>query len=277
MYTKSMDYYKILGVAKTANEQELKKAYRKLAMENHPDRTGGDDSKFKQINEAYDTLKDPQKRQAYDNPQQQQYPQGFGPGGFQGVNPGGFEDMFASMFGGGPFRNQQPRNKDVTIAYTMQLEDVYNGAETVARYRKSNGSIAEVRIRIPPGIGHGQTVRFQGMGDDAIQQFQPGDLNVVIKYASHKKWQVDGVHLKQQIRVSLLEALKGTKVDINTLDGNTIRLTIPKGTNSNTTFSIHGHGLPVQNGRGNAYIQVKVKMPTLTDEQLMQIEQIFGT
>ena len=272
-----MDYYNILGVPKTANDAELKKAYRKLAKQHHPD-TGGDQKRFQQISEAYQTLSNPQKRQEYDNPQQQ-FNQGFGPGGFQGT--GAFEDMFAQMFGGGPFRNQQynqhPKNKDVTIAYTMQLEDVYNGVETTARYRKPDGSVKEVKIRIPAGIGHGQTIRFAGMGDDTIQQFQPGDLNVVIKDAQHKRWQVDNVHLKQQIRISLLEALKGTKVDIQTLDGNTIRLTIPRGTNSNTTFSMQGHGLPTGRGRGNAYIQVKVKMPNLTDQQLMQLEQIFGS
>ena len=272
-----MDYYNILGVPKTANEAELKKAYRKLAMENHPDRTGGDDTKFKQINEAYDTLKDPQKRQAYDNPQQQ-FAQGFGPNGFEGT--GAFEDMFAQMFRqGNPFRGnyqQQPKNKDITIAYTMALEDVYTGIQTVARYRKHNGTTGEARINIPAGIQHGQTVRFRGMGDDAIQQFQPGDLNVVIKYAPHRHWKVDGVHLRQTIKISLLEALKGTKVNITTLDGSNIRLNIPRGTASNTTFSIQGHGLPVQGSRGSAYITIKVEMPKLTDQQLMQLEQVFG-
>src|SRR5210317_116916 len=101
-----MDYYSILGVSKNASDKELKSAYKKLSMQHHPDRTGGDDSKFKEINEAYSTLKDPQKRQEYDNPQ----PQGFGPNGFGGM--GGFEDLF-SQFGFRHPQQRQRQNQDI--------------------------------------------------------------------------------------------------------------------------------------------------------------------
>jgi DnaJ-class molecular chaperone len=117
-----MDYYKTLGVQRTASESDLKKAYKKLSMQHHPDR-GGDAEKFKQVSEAYSTLKDPQKRQQYDTPQQQQQSQGFGPNGFQGM--GGFEDLFG-QFGFNPNvnrqQNQQQRNPDITIAARITLK-----------------------------------------------------------------------------------------------------------------------------------------------------------
>ena len=119
-----MDYYSILGVSKNASDKELKSAYKKLSMQHHPDRTGGSDEKFKQVNEAYSTLKDPQKRQQYDNPPQQQYSQGFGPNGFQGM--GGFEDIFGNMFGAGQQRRHQQLRADITLGIEINIDDVFN-------------------------------------------------------------------------------------------------------------------------------------------------------
>ena len=173
-----MDYYSTLGVSKNASPEELKKAYKKLSMQHHPDRTGGDDSRFKQINEAYSTLKDPQKRNEYDNPQPQ-YSQGFGPGGFQGVNPGAFQDIF-SQFGVnfGNMQGRQVRNKDVKITYTIEFTELFTGKAVNIQYNLPSGRKGNLDAAIPPGVKGGDIVRFAGYGDDSIPHLERGDLLV---------------------------------------------------------------------------------------------------
>ena len=153
-----MDYYSILGVSKTASSDELRSAYKKLSMQHHPDRTGGDDSKFKQINEAYSTLKDPQKRNEYDNPQPQ-YAQGFGPNGFG--NPSDFQDLF-SQFGVnfGNMQGRQVRNKDVKITYTIEFADLFTGKAVNIQYDLPSGRMGNLDAAIPPGVKSGDVVRF---------------------------------------------------------------------------------------------------------------------
>ena len=153
-----MDYYSILGVPKTASEKEIRSAYKKKSMQHHPDR-GGSEEQFKRINEAYQTLKDPIKKQQYDNP----HPQGFGPNGFEGMHPNGFDDMMRQAgfnFGQGfANRRQTPRNKDITVAADVGLLDVLQGKNLFIQYRLSTGEIETVNV----DLGH-QTSAFSNHG-----------------------------------------------------------------------------------------------------------------
>ena len=267
-----MDYYSTLGVSKNASPEEIKKAYRKLAMQHHPDRTGGDDTRFKQINEAYDTLSNPEKKQHYDNPQPRMDSSMFN------QNFGNFDDIFGQMFGGGfGHRQHQPRNKDITIPIGIDLNEVIQGKQLNIQYKLSNGQVTQAQIQIPPNMQNGQTIKYHGLGDNIMQQFPRGDLNVIVKYNRHRYWNVDGPHLRATEKIPLLLLLKGTTIDIVTVEGGTLRLTIPRGTNPGTTFSISGSGLPTNNNqRGNAYVKVNVSMPVLNEMQLMEIEKIIG-
>ena len=152
-----MDYYSTLGVSKNASDKELKQAYKKASMQHHPDR-GGDENKFKEINEAYSTLKDPQKRQQYDNPQPQFNSQNMG-------GMGGFEDLFAQF---GFRQQQQQRNPDITIVADITLEECISGKQLLATYRLRNGKEETVDITIPPGANDGNMVRYQGLGEQII-------------------------------------------------------------------------------------------------------------
>ena len=151
-----MDYYSILGVNRDASDKELKSAYKKASMQHHPDR-GGNEEKFKQINEAYSTLKDPQKRQQYDNPQ----PQGFGPGGFEGMNPNGFEDLFRNF--GFNMGQRRPQNRQIDLALDVTMEDVYNGKQIAMEVQLPTGRTKLIDINVPAGVEEGQTVRYAGM------------------------------------------------------------------------------------------------------------------
>ena len=269
-----MDYYSILGVNKSASPEEIKRAYRKLAMQHHPDR-GGDASKLQEINEAYDTLKNPQKKQEYDNPQRRYNTQNMNEDMFRD-NFGNFDDIFNHMFGGqrGPHPNR-PANRDITISITLNLEEIVQGKKVTVQYKTTRG-MEHAELNIPPGVQQGQTIRYNGMGDNALAEFPRGSLIVIVKYARHRYWTVDGPNLKATEKLDILQLLKGSKIDLTTIDGSTIRLSIPKGTTPGTTFSINGAGLPMnQRHRGNAYIKVNAIMPDLTDEQLMQIENII--
>ena len=259
-----MDYYSILGVSKNAAPQDIKKAYRKLAAQHHPDR-GGDADKFKQVQEAYDTLGDPAKRQQYDNPQPQFQ--------FNTGNMGGFEDVF-SHFG---FRTQGHRNpnKDVTIAAEIDLEDVLYGKNLIASYRLKNGREESVEIQIPPGIQDGQQIRYQGLGDDMFREFPRGNLNVIIRVRPHKVWQNINNNLVAEKTISAFDAMLGTSVIIETLDKKKISLKVPAGTQPETTFSVSGHGLLQRNGRrGNAHIIIKIEIPKLSEEDKETIKHI---
>lgn len=256
-----MDYYKRLGVNKNASPEEIKKAYKKLAMQHHPDR-GGDQKKFQEINEAYDTLKDPAKKKYYDNPQPE-----------INVNSSNFEDIFSTFFGG---RQQIRRNKDIKIAYDLTLADVLTGKDILAVYRLSNGQEVSATIRIHPGIQNGQVIRFRNLGDNAIHQFPRGDLLVLCRVKNHPHFTRDRHHISTTINISVFDLILGTTYVVTSLTGTPIRVNIPKNTPPGTTLSIAGYGLPDlnTNRQGNLYIKLKGVIPELSNEQLEKVKQI---
>jgi len=265
-----MDHYSVLGVSKTATDKEIKTAFRKLAAKHHPDK-GGDSKKFVQIKDAYETLIDPQKRAEYDNPQPQfgQYQRGFD---FNNVNPD-IQDLFGQMFRNGtdPFRPPPRRNKDITIAAKVTLEDVLKGKNLIASYKLRSGNTETVEINIPPGIRDGDTIRYGGLGDDFLQ-FARGDLHVKIQILPHTDWQRDGINLYREYSVNALDLITGTSIIVDTLEGRQLDLKIPKGTKVGCRFNIAQHGLPDRrNGvRGNAYIIINAHIPQIDNPQVLE-------
>ena len=260
-----MDYYSILGVGKNASQDEIKKAYRKLAMKHHPDR-GGDAAKLQQINEAYSTLKDPAKRQQYDNPQPRFDTQSMHPG-----YTGGFEDLFSSMFRQPHMRPRQPTNRDITVAADISLGDVMTGKNVIISFRLGSGKTETVEVNIPQGAKHGDTVRFQGLGDDANPRFPRGNLFVKVRVEKNKNWDRENNNIITTYTADIFDLILGTVILIETPDNKKVKLNIPRGTKPGQVFSIPQYGIPDLNTRqrGHVYVKISVSVPTIRDPRLL--------
>ena len=273
-----MDYYSTLGINRNANQDEIKKAYKKMSMQHHPDRTGGDDSKFKEINEAYQTLNDPQKKQMYDqfgtaDPRQHQYHSGDFEFNFNGSPfSGGMDDIFSQFFGG----RQQRGNRPINVAVDVTLEDVLRGKSFGMEIQLPTGRTKVVTIDIPAGIEHGQTVRFARMGEQNNPNLPPGDLHVQVRVLNHGRFQRFGDNILCEKDINVLDLLLGTKTTITTLDGKSLEINIPAGTKPDTILGCRGEGLPNIRSkvRGNLQIRIKAEIPNLTQSQLDKIMEI---
>lgn len=274
-----MDYYTILGVKRGASPEEIKRAYRSLAMKHHPDR-GGDEKKFKEIAEAYEVLSDPQKKQMFDmgvNPNQQS-------GGFRhGDSPfefhfgsGNFEDIFQN-FGFGFGSRPQQRNKSINVNVEITLEDVLTGKDINAEIGVPGKNKRIVNISIPPGIEHGQQIRYQGMGDDSIKSIRPGDLIVNVFIRPHQIFHRERDTLITEISISAWDAILGKNIIIKSIEGKDLDIKVPAGTQPGQTIRCQGYGLPniKSKQRGNMMIRVKVDIPkNLTTEQQQLVEKL---
>lgn len=273
-----MSYYDTLGIAKTATPEEIKKAYRKLASQHHPDK-GGDTAKFQQIEEAYRILSDPAQREQYDNPQ----PQGFrfNTSDFDGMPPE-FGDIFRNFgFGGGsPFghRHQQPRkNKDLRVEISINLEDTLNEQTKTLSVQTTNGHRETVDVTIPRGVHHGTSIRYPGLGDTFFNTLPRGDLYITVNILAHSRFQVHNLDLVAGANITCFEAILGHKIEISTLDNRTLELQIPPGTQNGMVLRIRNEGLYQMNTpqRGNLLVRVNVTVPTnLSETQLDLVRQI---
>ena len=265
------DYYNILGVSRNASPEEIKKAYRKQAMANHPDRTGGDDTKFKQVSEAYETLRDPQKKAVYDNPRPDMQSQQWRGNEFNNAN---MEDIFASMFGhrNNSHQRQRMRNPDITVAADIDLKDVITGKDVLISFRLASGKQETVDVQIPAGAKNGDAIRYEGFGDDANPNVPRGNLIVKIRERKDRKFVRDGNNIVTTYPVDVFELITGTIVIVNTPDNRKVKLNIPKGTQSGRVFSINGYGIPDLNTRqkGHLYVKINCVIPNISDPNIMR-------
>lgn len=269
--------YEILGVPKGASDDEIKRAYRKLAAKHHPDR-GGDTAKFQEIQSAYETLTDPVKRQQHDNPNPFQHHQG--PNGshfefhFGGAGP---EDIFAQFFnqgfaGGHPFQRQaQPRrNKDLRINLQVTLAETLQDQRKSVSVQTTKGERFTVDVNIPKGVGNGTTIKYSQMGDNFFDSLTRGDLYVIINIIADQRFELHGLNLVSNLEINSIEAMTGCDKIIQGIDGREFSIKIPKACQFGTKFGLQGQGLYQMNTnvRGDLIVNVTVKTLALTDDQL---------
>ena len=280
-----IDYYKILGIDKTASEKDIKSAYRKLARKYHPDLNPNNkdaNKNFQQINEANEVLSDPVKRKKYDQygkdwqhaeefEKQQQYREqssGSRGSGFSGGQSGDFSDFFESMFGGGgSSRGRQARYRGEDFNAELHLE-LIDASKTQKQTLTVNG--AKIRITIPAGIENGQTIKIPGHGGPGINGGPTGDLYITFSIANHAKIKRLGDNLYTSVDLDLYTAVLGGEITIDTLSGQ-VKLKVAPETQNGSKVKLKGKGFPVYKKEGqfgDLYVTYDVKIPTnLTDKQ----------
>ncbi len=288
------DFYNILGVTKSASKDDIKKAYRKLAHEHHPDKPGGNEAKFKEINEAYSVLSDDTKRGQYD-----QFGQtfngaggghgaggfgGFGQGGFEGFDfsqftngaGGGFEfdlnDILGGMFGGG--RRRQRKGADISIDIEIDFKDSILGVSREINFARKTGGTEHIKVNVPPGIDSGEMIRYTGRGEQ-IPDGQPGDLYVRIHVKPHKRLRKEGYHLVTEEKITLSESILGAKKDIESVDG-VITVKIPEGSKHGEVLRVRGRGVPVSTREvGDLLIKISVEYPKKLSKKAKEAIEIL--
>jgi len=296
------DPYAVLGVAKSADMAEIKKAYRKLAKRFHPDQSKDPKAKdkFAEVSAAYEIVGDEKKRAAFDRgeidaegkPRFQGF-EGFGAGGpgapggftrrtpgggfehfeFRGAPGGGFDagDLFSELFGGGQRRGGQsrplPRGEDVAAQLTVSLREAAHGGKS--RVTLPTGRTLEVSV--PAGVEDGQQIRLKGQGQPSPLGGEPGDAMVTVKIAKHPYFRVDGHDLRLDLPVTLYEVVLGAKVNVPTLDGK-VELNVPAGSNGGRTLRLRGKGLPNPSGTpGDLLVTLRIVLPDETDPDLVEL------
>jgi DnaJ-class molecular chaperone len=255
------DHYAALGVARTATADEIKRAFRRLASQHHPDK-GGDTKKFQEIQAAYDTLGDAAKRAQYDNPQ----PQFAGmPGGAQ-FNMG---DIFAQMFGGHPgFGGQHPRRNHMRMSLWITLRDVSTGGNRQVAVGSPQGQ-ATIEIDVPQGINDGDMVQYQGLA--------PGGQDLVIEFRvhPHPQFRRDGLNLTLEYKCSVWDLILGGDTTVVNLDGTQLVVAIPPLTDNATTLRLRGRGLQDRKGNtGDLFVRLNAVLPkSITPELAQAIQQ----
>ena len=295
------DPYEILGIAKTANETEIKKAFRTLAKKHHPDKHAGDaaaQKRFQEISGAYDILGDKQKRAQYDagaigadgnpkgfDPRQGGFRQGnpfgggFGGGGGPGARefhfsfddaPGGaagFEDIFADLMGGGRrakgAQGRAAKGEDFAAAVTVSFAEAAGGG--TRRVMLQNGE--QIDVKIPAGVKDGQVVRVKGRGGGGGRGGPNGDILLTVSVAPHPFMTRDGNDIRMDLPVTLKEAVLGAKVPVPTLTG-TVSLSVPPNSNTGTVLRLKGKGIAANDGPGDFYVRLVVTLPEKPDESL---------
>lgn len=266
------DHYSTLGVAESASQDDIKKAYRKLANKHHPDK-GGDQAKFKEISVAYDILSDTQKRAEYDNMRR-------GGGGTQfRFNSGNFQD-FGDIFGGfrqanhpfgDMFGRRMNRNRDLNIQCQINLLDSFQGKQLEASYRLPSGKNQTVVINVPPGVSHGETIRYPGLGDDSIPNTPRGSLNVTIVILPDQNFARDGDNLRTKVYINPIEAMIGARKKVNYITGEEKEINIRAGVETGVEYASTGFGFtnPHTGIRGDFIIEVEIRTPVITDQNII--------
>jgi DnaJ-class molecular chaperone len=290
------DYYNVLGVSEKASESEIKSAYRKLAKKYHPDANRGDakaEAQFKDISEAYSILSDPQKRQKYDqmrrlgafgdghgfnfdgfNFRTSRGPRsgGFGGGGsiFEEMfgSGGGLGDIFGSMFGDeGRQRSRPVRGQDLQTEIEIPFDLAISGGKYSFSVRKQSGT-KTYTINIPKGVSSGHRMRLRGQGEAAYSGGTAGDLLITIQVAPHPEFNREGLDIHSEVSINIAQATFGSVTKVKTVDGRTVELKIPAGTQSGRIFRLRKMGVSTRDSTGDHLVHVNVLTPTrLTRKQ----------
>ena len=302
------DYYKILGVDRSAGADDIKKAYRRLAIKYHPDKNPDDkqaEEKFKEVTEAYQVLSDPEKKRMFDN-FGAAGPGGFQPGagGFRGGpqyqdfdfqwGQGGpspqdiFNDIFGDIFGGGAggprgggFGQRPRKGADLKYTLNISLEDAANGCTkliTFIRQRAGKDDQARLSVAVPAGVKHQQRLKLSGEGDTPIGGGEAGDLYVVVHLQKHPLFQKNDLDLMMELPISFVDAILGKEVRIPTLSGKA-SLKIPAGTHAGQVFRLKGKGFPALKGnkRGDMLVRVSIDVPqNLSTKDMELVKQLSG-
>ncbi|MGA1836808.1 DnaJ C-terminal domain-containing protein [Herbiconiux sp. 11R-BC] len=304
------DFYKVLGVSKDISEAELKKAYRKLARQYHPDSNQGDvkaESRFKEISEAYSVLSDPEQRKEYDQIRAMgsgaRFTAGGGGqgGGFEDVfggmfgqggggargqsysyqqAPGGFDDILGGMFGGGGFGSQRAgfgngaygptRGRDVTARTTIDFITAVKG-DTI-KLQTADGK--PITVKIPAGVADQQKIKLRGKGEPSPDGGEAGDIVLTVSVRKHPVFERDGLSLRVNVPVTFVEATLGATIEVPTLGGPPVKLKVAAGTPSGRVLRVKGRGVESPKGKGDLLAVVQVAVPShLTAEQREALEQ----
>ncbi len=298
------DFYAVLGVSKDISEAELKKVYRKLARQHHPDSNPGDskaEAKFKEISEAHSVLSDPELRREYDQIRAMGSGARFSAGGRPG-QPGGFEDVFGGlfntgqqrtgfqagggnfedllggMFGGGGFGSSSggfrgsggpTPGRDVTASTTLDFITAING-ETI-KLQPSGGR--SINVKIPAGVSDGQKIKLKGKGEPSPDGGPAGDLVLTVSVRKHPVFERDGLNLRVDVPVTFVEATLGATIEVPTLGGEPVKLRVAAGTPSGRILRVKGRGVTSTRGTGDLLAEVQVAVPSrLTEDALKHLE-----
>ena len=287
------NYYDILGVNEDASNEQIKKAFKEIAKKEHPDR-GGNEARFKEANEAYDTLKNSQKRHDYDTMRK------FG-GGTGGEHPFFNEDIFGdffSFFGGGDmdfgssfnftrgpggervFRRTRtnPRgNRNVQVRMALSIKEAMMDNEKTINYKLPSGREEFATVKIPAGVQHGVTFKYAGMGDDSIRNMPRGDLMVMMSVLDSDGYTRKGNDLYTDKTIDCFQAMRGYEFNLKTLEDKIIKVKAPAGTQPNTILQVKGQGMPIHKTvgiRGNLYVKIHVLIPQLSVSDLKKIKDL---
>ena len=263
------DFYKILGVSKTANEKEIKKRYRELAHKLHPDKNTGNkklEEEFKAVSEAYEILSDEKSRAEYDEARslferggfrQPQGPQGGSRDYADFFGGGESQDIFANLFGGG--RRAPRKGQDLQTESTITFRESIFGTNLELRLSSDGGAPANITVRVPPGVKNGGKIRIRGKG--AQGEAGPGDLFIHLNVKPHPVFTHKGDNLQMSLPVTFTEAALGADIKVPTLSGEEVTVRLAPGTPNGRVLRIKGHGVKNANGIGDLLVSVEVQVP----------------
>jgi len=298
------DYYATLGVPKTATDAEIKKAFRKLAREHHPDVNPGSkaaEAKFKEINEANEVLGNPESRRKYDelganwrnyehagpqysSQQARQRTRTVTPDEMSDMFGGGgvnFSDFFETFFGGGGGGARQPRarrGRDAESVVDLTLEEALSGTSRMLSVER-NGKPHKVEVRIPPGIKDGSRVKVRGEGEAGSGDMPAGDLYLVVRLLPHGRFERRGQDLYTRVPIPVTTAVLGGEVTVSTLSGSTLKLRVPELTPAGRTFRLRGHGMPDTKSpetRGDLFVAVDIQIPAQLSKEAREHYEALG-
>ncbi|HEX8960598.1 MAG TPA: DnaJ C-terminal domain-containing protein [Geobacteraceae bacterium] len=286
----SADYYQVLGLKKSASPDEIKRAYRKLAVKYHPDKNPGNkeaEEKFKEINEAYAVLSDPQKKAQYDQFGSAGFHQRFSQEDiFRGFDVGdlfkdagfGTDDIFSRIFGGGfqrggfAFGGGRRRGEDFTMELPISFREAFSGGEKRVAFMR-DGKREELSVKVPAGVDTGARLRVHGKGGEGAGGGAPGDLYLTVKVGRDPHFEREGDDIIVERQIKFTEAALGTSLDVVTMEG-TKRIKVPAGIQPGTKIRLTGLGFPRmgKSGRGDFYVRIGVRVPeqlTTTQRELL--------